>query len=113
VAEEALAGSAVTEFEAGADERMYAASQWQLMWWRLRQHRLAMGAGVVLMLFYLVALGAEFLATSDPQESSARRGLMPPQPIHFFEGWRFSPHVYAIQGKRDLRHDAQLDGFMD
>jgi peptide/nickel transport system permease protein len=103
VAEDTLTRHAVTEFEAGADERIYAASQWQLMWWRLRQHRLAMLAGIVLILFYLVALAAEFLATADPQASSARRGLMPPQPIHFFEGWRLSPHVYAIKGKRDLR----------
>jgi len=103
VAKDTLARNEVTEFAEGADERIYAASQWQLMWWRLRQHRLAMLAGAVLSLFYLVALGAEFFATSDPQASSARHGLMPPQPIHFFEGWRFSPHVYAVQGKRDLR----------
>ena len=84
-----------------AEERIYAASQWQLMWWRLRRHKLAMIAGVVLILFYLVAAGAEFLSTSDPTESEAQRGLMPPQRIHLFDGWRFSPHVLAITGKRD------------
>jgi peptide/nickel transport system permease protein len=26
---------------------------------------------------------------------------MPPQPLYFFDGWRFSPHVYAIKGRRD------------
>jgi peptide/nickel transport system permease protein len=85
------------------DERIYAASQWRLMWWRLRKHRLAMVAGGVLILFYLVAISAEFLATSDPLESSARLGLMPPQPIHLFDGWKLKPHVYAIKGKRDPR----------
>lgn len=93
----------VNELDAQADERIYAASQWQLMWWRLRKHRLAMVAGVVLILFYLVAIGAEFLAISDPLESSSRLGLMPPQRLHFFDGWKFRPHVYAIQGKRDPR----------
>ena len=84
-----------------AEERVYAASQWQLMWWRLRRHRLAIVAGVALIMFYLVSAGAEFLATSDPTESEAQRGLMPPQRIHLFDGWAFSPHVLAITGKRD------------
>jgi peptide/nickel transport system permease protein len=28
---------------------------------------------------------------------------MKPQPIHFFDGWKWRPHVYAIKGKRDPR----------
>ena len=103
MAEETIPRVAVSEIEEPVDERIYAASQWRLMWWRLRKHRLAMVAGVVLILYYLVAIGAEFLATSDPLESSARRGLMPPQRVYFFDGWTFSPHVYAIKGKRDPR----------
>ena len=103
MAEEAVARGGVHELETHTEERIYAASQWQLMWWRLRKHRLAMAAWVVLSLFYLVAIGAEFFATSDPRESNSKRGLMPPQPIHWFDGWKLSPHVYAVQGKRDLR----------
>ena len=86
-----------------AGERLYVASQWQLMWWRFRKHRLAMAAGAVVVLFYLVAIGADFVATTDPNLSDARRSLMPPQRIYWFEGWRFRPHVYAVTGKRDLR----------
>ena len=88
---------------ADAGERLYVASQWQLMWWRFRKHRLAMAAGAVVALFYLVAIGADFLATTDPNLSDARRSLMPPQRIYWFDGWRFRPHVYAVTGKRDLR----------
>jgi peptide/nickel transport system permease protein len=85
------------------DERVYVASQWQLMWWRFRKHRLAMVAGVMILLFYLAALGADFLATTDPELSEAQRSLMPPQPIYWFDGMRLSPHVYAIKGRRDPR----------
>ena len=88
---------------ADAGERLYVASQWQLMWWRFRKHRLAMAAGAVVALFYLVAIGADFLATTDPNHSDARRSLMPPQRVYWFDGWRFSPHVYAVTGKRDMR----------
>ena len=103
MAEETVAHANVSEIAEQSDERIYAASQWQLMWWRLRKHRLAMVAGGVLILFYLAALGAEFLATSDPRESHASRGLMPPQRVYFFDGWTFRPHVYAVTGKRDPR----------
>lgn len=103
MAREAVAPADLIEAESSVDERIYAASQWQLMWWRLRKHRLAMAAGTVLIVFYIAAIGAEFFATSNPRSSNARRGLMKPQPIHFFDGWSFTPHVYAITGKRDPR----------
>jgi peptide/nickel transport system permease protein len=84
-----------------ADERIFVASQWQLMWWRFRKHKLAMVSGIVVIGFYLTALGADFLAYADPNASEAQRSLMPPQPLYFFDGWRFSPHVYAVKGRRD------------
>lgn len=103
MAEETLIHSDIEVFEARGDERIYAASQWQLMWWRLRKHRLAMVSGLVLLLFYATVIGADFMATADPQESNAQLGLMRPQPVRWFDGWTFSPHVYAIEGKRDPR----------
>ncbi len=82
--------------------RVYVASQWQLMWWRLRRHRLAMGAGVVLVLMYIVVVFADFLATSDPFLSEARRGEMPPQRIHFFDGIKPGMYVHPVSGARDM-----------
>lgn len=84
-----------------AEERISVATQWQLMWWRFRRHRLAMVAGVVVVGIYLVALGADFLAYAEPELSEARRGLVPPQPIHLFDGGAFRPHVYGMTGRRD------------
>jgi peptide/nickel transport system permease protein len=84
-----------------AEERIFVASQWQLMWWRFRKHKLAMISGAIIIGFYLAALGADFLAYADPNTSEAQRSLMPPQPISFFDGWRFSPHIYAVKGRRD------------
>jgi peptide/nickel transport system permease protein len=84
-----------------AEERVSVAGQWQLMWWRFRKHRLAMVGTVVVILFYLVVPGADFLAYADPEASEAYRGLMPPQPIRLFDQGRFSPHVYGIEGERD------------
>jgi len=84
-----------------ADERVYVASQWQLMWWRFRKHKPAMIAGVVMLGFYVIALLAPFFATTEPTLSEGDRSLMPPQRIHWFDGWKPSPHVFAVSGERD------------
>ncbi len=86
-----------------AEERIAVATQWQLMWWRFRRHRMAVAGTVVVALFYVVVLFADILATSDPEESEAFRSLMPPQPVHLFDGGRLSPHVHPMKGVRDPR----------
>ncbi|MBT6348537.1 MAG: ABC transporter permease, partial [Proteobacteria bacterium] len=48
-----------------AQEKLYLASQWRLMWWKLRRHKLALVSGFVLLLFYLVAALAEWVAPYD------------------------------------------------
>lgn len=102
MAEAAPASGVATGLAKGlGSDRIYVASQWQLMWWRLKKHKLAMGAAVVLALFYMVVIGAEFLAVSQPRESDANRSFMPPQRIHIFDGWKLSPHVFAVSGERD------------
>jgi peptide/nickel transport system permease protein len=83
------------------ERRLFVASQWQLMWWRFRKHRVAVASAIVVLGFYLVVIGADFLAYADPNASEAQRSLMPPQRIHWFDGWRFRPHVYAVKGARD------------
>jgi peptide/nickel transport system permease protein len=84
-----------------AEERVSVATQWQLMWWRFRKHKLAMAGTIIVLLFYLGVISSDFLAYANPSASEAQRGLMPPQPIHWFDEGRFSPHVYAIKGMRD------------
>lgn len=84
-----------------AEERVSVASQWQLMWWRFRKHRLAMAGALLILFVYLVVLGADFLAYADPTASEAQRSLLSPQPIHLLDNGRFSPYVYALKGKRD------------
>ena len=86
-----------------AEERVSVASQWQLMWWRFRKHRLAMIAAVVVIIFYASVILADFLAYADPEVSDAQRGLIAPQPIVWFDPdtGAFFPHVPGLVGKRD------------
>ena len=66
-----------------APEAAYA-SQWQLMWWRFKRHRLAVVSGLVVLAIYLVALFAEFLAPLPPNQTSTRHTYAPPQSLGFF-----------------------------
>jgi peptide/nickel transport system permease protein len=102
--EAALDPARVPETEARAaagDQRLFVASQWQLMWWRFRKHKLAVASAIVILGFYAVVVGADFLAYADPDLSEAQRSLMPPQRLYWFDGWRFAPHVHAVKGARD------------
>ena len=83
------------------EQRVFVASQWQLMWWRFRKHKVAVASAVVVVGFYLAVLGADFLAYSDPLASESQRSLMPPQPVHWYDEGRFRPHVYGFKGARD------------
>jgi len=84
------------------EERISVASQWQLMWWRFRRHKVAMASAVVVGLFYVVVIFADFFAYADPQASDAQRSLFPPQTIHFFDESGFRPFVHPITGVRDF-----------
>jgi len=84
-----------------AEEKIAVAAQWQLMWWRFRKHKLAMIGTLILIVFYLMAAGADFLAYVDPNESEAQRSLMIPQPIHWFDNGEFKPYVHPLKGTRD------------
>ena len=91
------------ENEATTDmaDRLSVATQWQLMRWRFRKHRIAVISAYVLLGFYIIVLFAEFFAYANPLDSEAQRSLLPPQPIYFFDEGRFSPHVFGLTGKRD------------
>lgn len=92
------------EVETTAEERVAVASQLQLVWWRFRRHKLALASGIIVILFYLVAIFADFLATSDPHDTDSRRSYAPPQVINFFDDdGAFRPHVVVLRARRDMR----------
>jgi peptide/nickel transport system permease protein len=108
-------GATITEDpSSAADERqIYAVSQWKLVWWRFKKHRVAVASGVVLILFYLVALFPGFLSTQDPLPTDEFKPLLSPQRVHFFDDdFRFNPFVYGVKGSRNpvtLAKEYELD----
>ncbi|MBX3011486.1 MAG: ABC transporter permease [Caldilineaceae bacterium] len=91
----------VAKPQRNAEDRISVATQWQLMWWRFRKHHLAMIAAVIIAIFYLLVLFAEFFAYSDPRLSNEQLTLLPPQSIQWFDNGEFRPYVHPVVGKRD------------
>lgn len=80
------------------------ASQWQLMRWRFKKHRMAVFCLWLIGAFYFVAVFGEFLAPMDPSETSERYKYLPPQGISFTDGsgnFSLRPGIYALKGTRD------------
>ena len=86
-----------------AEERLYLASQWRLMWLRFRKHKIALVGTAMCGLLYCLGIFCEFIA---PYSLNSRRvGFVytPPQRIRFFHEGTFHlrPFVYRL----DLRVD--------
>ncbi len=71
-------------------------------WWqKLKRNPLARYGALLLLVFYLAVIGAEFVAPYDPYESQIDGALLPPTEIYWTNqnGEFIGPHVYpTIQG---------------
>lgn len=57
---------------------------WRLIWMKFLQQKLAVASGIIVILFYMIALFADFLAPFDPQKALPKLTYAPPQGIHLF-----------------------------
>lgn len=84
-------------------ERYYLASQWRLMWWRFRRHKIAVAAGIVLALAYGSILISEFLAPYGLETRDTGFIYAPPQlPRLIHDGRLVGPFVYGLDYRLNL-----------
>ncbi len=82
--------------EHSAQERLFMATQWQLMMRKFRRHKLAQVGLCVLAVLYTVVLFSEFFAIQDYSKRETKHILHQPMAIHFFhEGKFIGPFVYT------------------
>ena len=96
-----------------ANERLAVASQWQLVWWAFKRHRLAMVGLWVTAILYLVATVPGFFAVNDPEKQNRRAVFHPPQAMHIIDsaeggGWSLRPYIHPYVLKRDPRTLASI-----
>ncbi len=86
-------------------ERFYLASQWQMMWWRLKRHHLAVVSGIILALMYFSVIISEVLAPYDLHTRNTEFIYAPPQEIHLFHNDEFvGPFVYGLDYKLNMEN---------
>ena len=87
------------------EETVYTTGQWQLIWIRFKKHRLAMTGGVVVLVFYLVALFAEFFAPYDPILRDSLRVQVAPMALRVrdHDGNLRAPFSYDLTKKRNMQ----------
>lgn len=108
---------AATQASKNTDKRKlqyYTASQWQLVWWRFRRHKVAMIGAAVLILFAILGTFADFVAPYGPSTRDRSYLMGPPQIPMFWDGNGVSlqPFVHGIKTTRDpvtLRSIATTD----
>ncbi len=75
-------------------------------WWqRLKKNPLAQFGAILLIIFYIAVIAADFVAPYDPYIPQANGSLLPPTKIYWFStsGKFIGPHVYpTIQGDTNL-----------
>jgi len=95
-------------------EEILVASQWKLMWWKFKKHKLAVFSGILLIILYVVGAFCEFLSPYDPNEYRTRYAFAPPQLVRFAgeEGFSFRPFVYGYKSsinRETLRREYTID----
>ncbi len=86
-------------------ERFYMASQWRMMWWKLRRHRIAVISGVIILVMYASILISEFVAPYDLHTRHTGFIYAPPQALHLFhEGEFVGPFVYGFSFKLNMEN---------
>ncbi|HEX2529322.1 MAG TPA: ABC transporter permease [Geminicoccus sp.] len=85
-------------------ERWAKASQWQLLWWRFKRHRLAVVSMWFLAFMYATIFVTEFITPNGRDTRDPRSINSPPQMVHLFhEGALVGPFVYGWKQTLDMK----------
>jgi peptide/nickel transport system permease protein len=86
-----------------AQERFYMASEWRMVWWKLRRHRVAVASGVILATLYIMILICEFLAPYGVDTRNVDFIYAPPMRVRIFDQGRLvRPFVYGYDYRLDM-----------
>jgi peptide/nickel transport system permease protein len=84
-------------------EKYYLASQWKMIWWRFKRHRIAVAALFILLGSYAAIVIVEFLAPYNLHTRHINYIYAPPQGVHLFHDGAFiGPFVYGYSFQLNL-----------
>lgn len=92
----------MNEQDDAVDSGIYTASARQLIWWRFKQHRLALVSLWFLIFAYGVAVFAEFVSPYSPQSIERLHTFVPPSHVRIIhDGALHRPFIYELKRTRD------------
>jgi peptide/nickel transport system permease protein len=84
-------------------EKYYLASQWKMIWWRFKRHRIALASLFILLGSYAAIVIVEFLAPYNLHTRHIDYIYAPPQRVRLFHDGAFvGPFVYGYTFELDL-----------
>ena len=84
-------------------ESYYMATQWRLMWWKLKRHKLAVWSGLFLICMYTSIFLSELIAPYALGSRNTDFIYAPPQAVHLWhEGSFVGPFVYGFDYSLDM-----------
>lgn len=89
------------EYELTEVEARFAASQWTMIWRRFRRNKAAIVGGIIVIIYYLVAIFGDFLAPYSLTNRFTDKLYLPPQPIHLIDDGAIRPYVYQVTTEYD------------
>ena len=93
-----------TETLTPEQERFYRASQWKIMWWKFKRHRIAVISAWVLLFFYGSILVSEVISPYNLHSRDTRHIYAPPQSLQLFHEDRFvGPFVYGYSMELNMQ----------
>ena len=106
--------ASITQAESEEAQRYYSATQFQLIWWRFRKHRLGQAGALILLTMALVGLFAEFFGPYSGITRVSDAILVAPQAPKFCndDGCSLRPFVPGVTSERNsetLRMETKID----
>jgi peptide/nickel transport system permease protein len=78
-------------------EAIYGASQWKLMWRKFIRNKAALGGGIIILMFYLVALFGGFFAPYTKDTRFTKSIFMPPTKVYIIDqGKLVKPYFFDM-----------------
>ncbi len=104
----------ITQTESEEAQRYYSATQFQLIWWRFRKHRLAQTGALILIVMAVIGLFAEFFGPYTGITRDSESVLVSPQSPQFCNdaGCTLRPFVPGVTAERNaetLRMETKID----
>ena len=94
----------IDQIEDGKQAEFFA-SQWTLMWWKLKRHKLAIISGLVLLVMYATTLVSEIVSPYNQHTRHTDHIYAPPQWLHLFHQGEFiGPYVYGYDYKLNMQN---------